>query len=382
MLSREPLTTLFRIDAVNAQWAQFSPDSKSVVVADDELRVQKWDIAAKDRIAINAVVLPGHCLNYAVSSNGAFLACMRQRKDDLELELVEVNSGNMLFTKAMNWPVQVFSFMFVDQSQLMKFRRPPNIRLQFSPDSRYLLVGTADSAVGYDLEARHEVGLPGRIKQMASSNFTFTPNNDLAGYNFQNPSHSQLVRFPSGDLVQEFPLEINGFKLNGRLIAPAKGNYILVTPAAMHPIAAIDLDKKKLATGYKSPGMAIYGDLIAGEQLGGRIALFSLAEQKQLAGTQLPISYLPSLRASGFSPDGKWLAAAGETSGGIWNVETGERVLDTGTFAGGYFDEGKILATFSKLETRPKMVSLDPVAKTQTELFDIGNERSGNKEER
>jgi len=379
VLSREPLTTLFRIDAVNAHWAQFSPDSKSVVVADDELRVQKWDIAAKDRIAINAVVLPGHCLNYAVSSNGAFLACMRQRKDDLELELVEVNSGNMLFTKAMNWPVQVFSFMLVDQSQLMKFRRPPNIRLQFSPDSHYLLVGTADSAVGYDLEARHEVGLPGRIKQMATSNFTFTPNNDLAGYNFQNPSHSQLVRFPSGDLVQEFPLEINGFKLNGRLIAPAKGNYILVTPAAMHPIAAIDLDKKKLATGYKSPGMAIYGDLIAGEQLGGRIALFSLAEQKQLAGTQLPISYLPSLRASGFSPDGKWLAAAGETSGGIWNVETGERVLDTGTFAGGYFDEGKILATFSKLETRPKMVSLDPVAKTQTELFDIGNEAPATK---
>jgi hypothetical protein len=304
---------------------------------------------------------------------------MRRRKDDLELDIVDVNSGNTLFTKAMNWPVQVFNFMFVDQSQLMQFRRPPNIRLHFSPDSHYLLAGTADSAVGYDLQAQHEVGLPGRIKQMATSTFTFTANNDLAAYNSQNPSRSQIVRFPSGDLVQEFPLEINGFKLQGRLIAPAKGNYILVTPAAMHPIAAIDLEKKKLATGYKSPGMAVYGDLIAGEQLGGRIALFSMAEQKQLAGTQLPLSYLPSLRASGFSPDGKWLAAAGETSGGVWNVETGERVLDTGTFAGGYFDEGKILATFHKLEARPKMVSLDPVAKTRTELFDIGNEAPATK---
>ena len=374
VLSREPLSTLFRIDAINAQWAQFSPDSKSVVVVDDELRVQKWDISSSQRTSINAVVLPGRCLDYAVSSTGAFLACMRRRKDDLELNLVDVSSGTILFTKGMNWPVLVLSFMYVEQSQLTQFRRPPNIRMQFSPDSHYLLVGTAESAVGYDLEARHEVGLPGRIKQMATSSFTFTSGNDLAAYNAQNPSRSQIVHFPSGDLVQEFPLEINGFKLQGRLIAPAKGNYILVTPAAMHPIAAIDLEKKKLATGYKSPGMAIYGDTVAGEQLGGRIALFSLAEQKQLAGTQLPLSYLPSLRASGFSPDGKWLAAAGETSGGVWNVETGERVLDTGTFAGGYFDEGKILATFHKLEARPKMVSLDPVAKTQTELFDIGNE--------
>jgi hypothetical protein len=374
VLSREPLNPLFRIDALNAPWAQFSPDSQSVVVADDELRVQKWDIGSKQRTSINAVVLPGRCLNYAVSSTGAFLACMRSRKDDLQLELVDVNSGNILFTKGLNWPVQVLNFMWVDQSQLLKFRRPPNIRLQFSPDSHYLLAGTADGAVGYDLEARHEVGLSGRVKQMAASNFTFTARNDLAGYNFQNPSRSQIVHFPSGEVVQEFPLEINGFKLEGRLIAPAKGSYILVTPAAMHPIAAIDLEKKKLAMGYKSRGMAIYGDVIAGEQLGGKIALFSMAEQKQLAGTQLPLSYLPSLRASGFSPDGKWLAAAGETSGGVWSAETGERVLDTGTFAGSYFDEGKVLATFHKLEARPKMVSLDPVAKTRTELFDIGDE--------
>jgi WD40 repeat protein len=381
VLSREPLSPLFRIDAVNAQWAQFSPDSRSVVVADAELRVQKWDIAGQQRTSINAVVLPGRCLNYAVSSTAAVLACIRGRKDDLELDLVDVNSGNTFFTKGMNWPIQVFNFMMVDQSQLLQFRRPPNIRVQFSPDSHYLLVGTADGTVGYDLEARHELGLSGRVKQMATSNFTFTAGNDLAAYNSQNPSRSQIVRFPSGDLVQEFPLEINGFKLEGRLIAPANGPYILVTPAAMHPIAAIDLEKKKLATGYKSRGMAIYGDLVAGEQLGGRIALFSLAEQKQLAGTQLPLSYLPSLRASGFSPDGKWLAAAGETSGGIWSVETGERVLDTGTFAGGYFDEGKVLATFHKLEARPKMVSLDPVAKTRTELFDIGDEAPAKKKD-
>jgi predicted Zn-dependent protease len=383
VLSRQPLSTLFRIDAVNAQWAQFSPDSHSVVVADAELRVQKWDIGSRQRTSITAVTLPGRCLEYTLSSTGEVLACMKRRKDDLELDLIDVAGNNIFFSKGFNWPVEVFTMTVLDERRTFRFRGTARFHMQFSPDSHYFLGGTSDNAVGYDLLAKREVSISGRIRQMASSNFTFTPNNDLAAYNPEKPSRSQVVRFPSGDLVLEFPLGINSFKLEGRLIAPAKGNYILVSPAAMHPIAAIDLEAKKLAVGYKSPGMAIYGDLVAGEQLGGKVALFSLAGQKQLGGTQLPLSYLPSLRASGFSPDGKWLAAAGETSGGIWNAETGERVLDTGTFAGGYFDEGKILATFHKSESRPKMMSLDPVGKTQQELYNIGSDApvKKNKEE-
>jgi WD40 repeat protein len=383
VLSRQPLATLFRIDAVNAQWAQFSPDSHSVVVADAEMRVQKWDIASRERTSITAVTLPGRCLDYALSSTGEVLACMKRRKDDLELDLIDVAGNNVFFSKGFNWPVRTFTMTVLDSQRTFRFRGAPDFHMQFSPDSHYFLGSTSDSAVAYDLQGKREISIPGRIRQMAASNFTFTPKNELAAYNPEKPSRSLLVRFPSGDLVTEFPLEINTFKLEGRLIAPAKGNYILVTPAAMHPIAAIDLDAKKLAMGYKSPGMAIYGDVVAGEQLGGKVALFSLASQKQIAGTQLPLSYLPSLRASGFSPDGRWLAVAGETSGGIWNAETGERVLDTGTFAGGYFDEGRILATFHKSESRPRMMSLDPVEKTQKELYDIGGDApvKKNKEE-
>ncbi|HMC31226.1 MAG TPA: M48 family metalloprotease [Candidatus Angelobacter sp.] len=371
VLSRQPLATLFRIDSVNAHWAQFTPDSRSVIVADAELRVQKWDIASRQRASVYAVSIPSRCLDYSVSSTGEVLACMKRRKDDLELDLIDVATGNIFFTKEINWPVAITSFVFLDQSEVFRFRVPPRFHLQFSPDSHYLLAATADNAFGYDLQAKREIGLPGRIKQMATSNFTFTPENNLAAYNPDKPSRSQLVRFPSGDLIQEFPLEVRGFKLEGRLIAAAKGPYILVTPAAMHPIAAIDLEKKELAVGYKSPGLAIYDQIIAGEQLGGMVGLFNLSEKKLLASTQLPLSYLPALRASGFSPDGKWLAAAGETSGGVWSAETGERVLDTGTFSGGFFDNGQVLATFSKSQQKPKMMSLDPAGKTSQELYDI-----------
>jgi len=44
--TREPLANLFRVDALDAHAAQFSPDSRSLVFYDKELRVEKWDVAS------------------------------------------------------------------------------------------------------------------------------------------------------------------------------------------------------------------------------------------------------------------------------------------------------------------------------------------------
>lgn len=171
--------------------------------------------------------------------------------------------------------------------------------------------------------------------------------------------------------MSEFPLEVNGFKLTGELLAAAKGPYVLVAPAAMYPVAAIDLENKKLALGYRSPALAIYGDVVAGEQVGGRVALFSMADKKQLAAAQLPLSPLPPLRSASFSSDGKWLAAAGKTGGGVWNAESGERAMDTGTFSGGSFDQAGLLAIFDKLEQKPKVGSVSPGKKSRDDLYEI-----------
>lgn len=369
VLSREPLATLFRIDALDANWAQFSPDSRSVVMADKELRVEVWDIAGRRRASVRAVSIPGRCIDIAVSSTGETLGCIRQHKDDLEVDLLDVASGATLFTKPINWPVALFGLSLMNEP--IRFRKAPRFQMQFSPDGRYFVIGSPDTAFAYDVQGKREVSLPGRIKHIVSSNFTFTANDAIAGFDREKPLKSQLARFPSGELIQEFPLEVNGFKLDGRLIAAPKGPYILVTPAAMHPIAAIDLKAKKLAVGYKTPALAIYDQIIAGEQFGGRVTLFNMADKKPVASVQLPLSYLPALETTDFSTDGKWLAAAGRTSGGIWNAETGERALDTGSFTGGFFEEDKLLATFYKFEEKPRMVSVDPEKKDRKELYTI-----------
>src|SRR5882724_9197794 len=151
VLSREPFTTLFRIEALEAAWAQFSPDSRSVVVYDAELRVQKWDIANRERTSVHAVSIPGQCLGLSVSSTGEVLACLKRHKDDLELDLLDVSNGSVFFTKSINWPTMLYNLGAVDHSGTLQMRLRPDFHIHFSPDSRYFLLGMTGTAVGYDL---------------------------------------------------------------------------------------------------------------------------------------------------------------------------------------------------------------------------------------
>jgi hypothetical protein len=383
VLRRDPLANLFRIDALAAKWGQFSADSRSLVFYDDELRVEKWDIEKKQRMWIHQVVTAGRCLETSLAPSGEILACVRRHKDDFELELLDVASGTVLFSHDV-WARSELQFGV--GASTLAFRRP-KFALQFSPDSRYFVLGANQSTtfdpeknrytdapgqvLAYDLEKKREVSLPGSIKQIICTSFVFTAADQIAGYSPDHPIRSALVHFPSGELLQEFPLEVNGFQLRGKLIAPAKGPYVLVSPAAMYPIAAISLELKKLALGYRTPALAIYDQTIAAEELGGRVALYSMADKKPLAGVQLPFSPLPRLDASAFSADGKWLAASGHTSGGVWNTETGQRALDTEHFTGGFFDHGQVFATSYKFEDKPKVVRLDPSSKSREDLYAI-----------
>jgi WD40 repeat protein len=383
VLSRQPLATLFRIDAVNAQWAQFSPDSHSLVFYDDELRVEKWDIEKGQRAWIHQVVTAGRCLETSLAPSGEILACVRPHKDDFELQLLDVASGAVLYSH----DVWVHSGLQLGTGiTTLAFRRP-KFAMQFSPDSRYFVLGanqstifdpeknrytdTPGQALAYDLEKKREVSVPGSIKQIVCTSFVFTAADQIAGYSPDHPLRSALVRFPTGELLQEFPLEVNGFQLRGKMIAPAKGSYVLVSPAAMYPIAAISLEFKKLALGYRTPALAIYDQTIAAEELGGRVALYNMADKKPLAAVQLPFSPLPRLDASAFSADGKWLAASGHTSGGVWNTVTGQRALDTEHFTGGFFDHDQVFATSYKFEDKPKVVRLDPSSKSREDLYAI-----------
>ena len=370
LLSRDPLGNLFRIDAPNAYAAQFAPDSRSIVFYDREFRVEKWDIAGKQRTSIQQITLPMHCVQTSLSPTGDVLACMTS---EFELQLVDVAKNSLLFTRTKFYKPEGYE-LFVVELMVLFGEMPSIFQMHFSPDGHYFLVAHSHAALGYDLTTREEIKLSRKIKELVSSSFTFLGPDRIAGFEIQNYRHMiALAHFPAGDLIEEFPM---GDPV--ALAAVSKGDYLLLLHSANTAVNVVDLKSKNVIMGYKTTGFAIFDQWFAGETLGGELGICNLSDKKIVTKIHLPDSPLGTPNAVAFSADGRWLAASGSNRGALWKVETGERMFFTLGFQGAIFDQDRLIAMFPKHEKDPSRVfQFDPSNKSTKLLYPVSPEAAG-----
>ncbi len=286
---------------------------------------------------------------------------------ELELQLVDVASSKPFFSKQKFYEPTFIDIFLLELAQILEDSAGiPNLfTTRFSPDGRYFVIARGETQFAYDLQSHSEVKLPRKIKDILGS-FTFYAPDQLIGHNIRS-NKLLLVRFPSGDPVDEFP-----FNFGGSFSKPPKGNYIIVRPGGNVPVGVFDLTAKKANMGYKAPGFAIYDNIFAGEELGGEISIYTIADRKQLGKVQLPDSPLSAARVSSFSDNGKWLAVSGRSRAAVWKLETGERALYLRDLAGAFFDQDQFIARFPKREKDPATVfEFDPSNKQSKKLYDI-----------
>jgi WD40 repeat protein len=368
VLTREPLANVFRIDADDVHPAQFSPDSTAVVFYDKELRVEKWDIATQQRTALHALTVP-ECNQSSLSPSGEYMACIDVSPDyEFGLHLIEVSSNKTIYTKKKFYTATWSDYFALFWARILG--QPANIfELRFSPDSRYFVAGHHSASLAYDFKSGAEVHLPSRIHELLAFTFAFVSPEEVAGV-VGGGKFGKLVRarFPSGEKVDEFSLPAYG-----HLYSTSQSNYLLMRPAATLPVGIVDLNAKKISQGFKAPGFAIYGQVFAGEQMSGEIALFNATDLKQVVRIQLPDSPLAATKTSAFSSDGKWLAVSGQTRGSLWQLDTGNRIFFTQAFEGAFFDQDQLIAKFVQHEPDPSRVfQLDPATKGTKKLYEFG----------
>lgn len=362
--SREPLTSLFRIDALDAHNAQFSPDSKSVVFYDEELRVEKWDIATQKRISVHQLTVP-ECFESALSPNGTTLGCIDHH---FTLRIVDVDGNKILVEKKTfytwaNW----FEFYDYYISELLGEHRRI-FDMKFSPDDHYFVVGHNDAFFAYDLRDRAEFHPAGKVRGLSRISFAFTGPDEFAGLETYTDKELKLTRvhFVSGDKLDEFKVQADGW-----LSSTSNRDYLLMRPANKYPVGIIDLKEKKIAMAFKTPAFAIQGQVFAGEQNSGEIALFNEVDKKLAGKLVLPQSRLARARTAVFSPDGKWLAVSEGSRGSLWRLDTGARIFLAQGFDGALFESDHLITKFAKAEPNPSRVfQFDLDANSNKKLYD------------
>jgi len=366
VLSRDPLSWLFSIDAPDAEAAQFTPDSQSVVFATGGLRVERWDIAGRRPAAAQEVVVQGGCAQSLLAPDGKTLACVTMTFDvtvDIGIQLLDVASGARIFEKKKFYTPNSFELLAMFLIKSLGAPPHPRVSLAFSPDAHYFVaVAYGQAAVGVDASTHTSIPVSGHIRDLMSHSFAFLGPDRLVGVNSHHPDKSEMVSFPDGRLLGTVSIG------RQRIAAPAHGDYLILRPIDKYPVGVLDLKSNKLLMGSKERTLDIYDSVYAHADIDGSVSLLDLMTHQRLTAARLPASRLGFMRAGAVSSDLHWLAVSGASRGAVWDLETGNRVFHVRNFNGAWFDEHDILfADFPESDLiQPEKVErtvglLDPV---------------------
>ena len=145
VLTVRPLAILFRIPGQDVRDAQFTPDSKEIVLIRGGFHVERWSIADRSRTSEKAVPL-NKCGTERLSPDGRYIAGVDQQGT---LWLLEVASGDtVLERRGYGQPVigiETYNGAYVYHPIYMD---PSIAQVDFSPDGRYFIAAPALSLAG------------------------------------------------------------------------------------------------------------------------------------------------------------------------------------------------------------------------------------------
>lgn len=364
VLTRDPLKHLFRIEAAEAQPAQFTPDSQGLVFHNRELRVEEWDVAAQKQKSAKELYAREGCIQTALSPDGHTLACLDAK---FGLTLYDVAAGTPFFQKKefykpdLNDQFRLILYLLFREEQEREFDW---ITMDFSPDSHYFAAGQRAltfnafglaselSTAAVDLTTHAPVNLGGNLKKILGDHFAFVAPDRIAGVNAQDVKKSGIVSFPAGEVVEQFPL-------SGSLESVTRGDYLMIS--GLNPQLAVmlfDLKAKKFVRGSRTHAMDVYDRWTIGERTNGELGLYEMDKNEPSAVVTLPRNPLGRLRAAAVSPDLKWLAVSERSRGAVWDLTKGERVYHVRGFRGAYFaDDGALYADFPKFQQTERTIA-------------------------
>jgi WD40 repeat protein len=344
VLTRNPLASLFRIDAPDAVDAGFSPDSRYVVFSYEGLRSERWNIAEQRLEDVREPYIYGGCVQAALSPGGDFLACLRPDRETyypLTFTLYNLDTGNAVLTKKdFIGPVSGTEALFDASLELMlgsNFHTP----MVFSPDGHYFVLGFPRTNLMVDLRSMSEVKMPGALRRVTQTSFAFVGPDKIVGAESANGGEALVVKFPSGDIVSEH------IRLGGRDLFPVtQGDFAIVRPMLKAPLGIMDLDAKTIFRGSHKDATDVFGDVLVSERVNGEVALYRLREEKPFATLVLPSATLGRLSAASVAAHASAIAFSQMSRGGLWNLQTGEQVGAGPGFRGVFFGSDGVYMDF------------------------------------
>jgi len=384
VMTRTPFASLFRISAPNAYPAQFTPDSRQIVLYTPNLRVETWDLADQSLSSADEVVLRGSCLQTRLAPDGRTLACL---DENASVILFSVKDGSTVFEKK-SFTTPDFYELLVRVEEIFTTRgRVPDegdfINMMFSPDARYFMAGdhsyrygafstvAQNNALAFDVHDRVPLQINNDLKQLAIGGFAFVGADTIVGRHWADAKKSGSYSFPAGAQIQQFEVPHVHFDL------VSKGDYVLIDGDGPYRGSVFDLGSKK----FMRPGQEVLRDVFdnigAAETPSGEVALYDLKNQGAPSILPIPENPLGRVYAAALSDDFKYLAVSGSARGAVWNVADGKMLTYIRGFRSASFAaDDRVYMDFPASSETPRSVAhFDPDKKEMERDVEIKSNR-------
>jgi WD40 repeat protein len=356
VVDRDSGKTLFRIDAPDANEAQFTPDSKQVVFHDDNLRVERWDAATGKRSSVKEVVVFSGCHQTILSPDGRTLTCVtvKDEPDALRvgIQIVDVESGKLVLENAKFYQPNAYDFDNRLYRLAMNILGGYNIvNVAVAPDGHYMLLTAGQKMLAFDLEKQQPVQLEGKLKGVGQVRMSFIGPDQIAVVGDARKNNMfalRILSFPEGKPLRESEIGDQQFA------ATSKAGTLRVWPLKDYAVATYDTEANKITAASKLNAIDTWGQYTLTEDSTGGFSLYSGTEPhpRRIA---VDVGPLPPLNRGAFSRDGRFLTISLKNRASVWNVETGRQVALIRPFRSAWIDEhDSIFGQF------PKYVNMDP----------------------
>ncbi len=381
VVSRQPLAVVFQINAPDAKPAAFTPDSEFVVFTTENLRFEKWSVAAKKAVEMRELVVKRDCWEQEFSPDGKYLACV---DFGTNLNVLDTQTGKKVWEKKEFYRLTLFESLLWIVGQ--RFREDadalPFFNIEFSTDSRFVVIsrsnnfrfsividglramGSENTVVALDLPVLKTVNLGGDLKKIVSRPFLFLDEKRILGMGWRKFEEGGIFSFPEGKQIAQFGLAGQELKRT------ANPSLIIVKPLVNAKLGIFDLDTAAFVSGYNRTDVALWKNLMVFENRSGRVGLAETSYDKDLKafvardldGIDIPVASVSNLSASQVSDNFQWLALSSKTRGAMWDLTSGERKLFVRGFRSAVIgNDGMGVGEFPRLEpVKHSLVFMNP----------------------
>ncbi|MFZ0744064.1 MAG: M48 family metalloprotease [Terracidiphilus sp.] len=353
VMTTAPLKLRFSIDALDAEMAQFTPDSRYLVFNYNDLHIEKWDLVAGQPAGILDFVDYAGCVQTSLSPDGNVLACVSLNGDSVWLKLVDVSTDRMLYQN-----MHFFDHYDSLGNTNANLGFNPNFHalMRWTRDGRYFVAASGTVSMAYDLKQHQTVKLEKTLSDLSQERFAFVGSDKMVstcdwGFKSGTPEDTYKMcytRFPGGQPLGSFQLP------RGWLAGVTAGESLLFGPIRSAAAVIVDPAKGKAHQEFKEETVDLVGNQVATEVQTGGLAVGQL--EGELETIDLPVTPLAAVEASAFSLNGRYLAVSDRARGSEWDLSTGKRMALTSPFRAVAIDDGgKMQVQFIPHELKPSI---------------------------